>query len=54
MFYTKDKEAVESIESAIISMAAETDIQKLETEFKNRWESSDKILKPSHPIMLKV
>ena len=35
-------------------MAAVTDLRKLETAYKEIFEKSDKVLKPSHPAKLKV
>ena len=35
-------------------MAAVTDLNKLETTYKEIFEKSDKVLKPSHPAKLKV
>ena len=35
-------------------MAAVTDFEKLDNTFENVWESSQKVLKPSHPIKIKV
>lgn len=35
-------------------MAAVTDLKKLETAYKEIFEKSDKVLKPSHPAKMKV
>lgn len=35
-------------------MAAVTDATKLETAYKEVWDSSQKVLKPFHPAIIKV
>ena len=35
-------------------MAAVTDLKKLETAYREIFEKSDKVLKPSHPAKMKV
>ena len=50
------QDAIDKISNTItcISMAGVTNTKTLETTYKELWESSESVLKPSHPEKIKV